>query len=385
MSHQQYVTTLGELTGRVLSVKPNLPPTMAQDFINDAIRVICDRKQDWTGLFVERDLYVPPIYSTGNVTMTQGSDHVTGTGTAWDVSTTVNTNIPAGISRTGYQACVPASMTGITVDTMLYVTDGSSTEIVYVKSTTSTSFTATFNQFFNPGATVTVSNLAGRQLKLGYTYPVYTVMAVVSPTELIIDNPWHAATLTSSGYEIKKMYYTMEPGLKSIVSIIDPTQGIPPLRVNIPAQGINRIDPQRSATGFPQLFATRGPNANGNMQYELWPASQTERQLRAMINLQPPKLTSEGDFIPAFMNPTVIFNYAASIAKRTRMSVDDPYYDLAASQTYMQLFEVGFDYMVVAHDQLTGTDLSWTYGTYGLPGGADWERSHSWDAWAGNV
>lgn len=366
------------MVGRVLSIKPPLPPTLATDFVNDSIRVLMDRKPNWSGLIKFKSIYVPPILNTGTVSMVQGSDNVTVSGTTWPVSDVVNTTIPATIARTGLQVVVPASMDGIDVDTLLYVDSAGTPEIVAVKSITSTSFTARFVNFHNPGCTITSSSLSGRQLKLGATYPIFTINAVTSTTTMTISQKWLAADL-SNGYQIARLYYTIDPGLKSLISMVDQSQGIPPLGVNMPVQYLDRVDPQRTATGYPQVFASKGSDANGNMQYELWPSPQSARQLTCTYVQQPAPMVADDDFLPDFVNPSVVFQYAASMAWGTKIGTDDIYFDPQISRMHYDLFERGFSEMCKADDEKSANGVQWSNQWNGI-GGSNWNQNHSIDA-----
>ena len=373
---QQYYETLGSLVGRVRAIKPNTPATLAQDFANDRIRAVLDRQPGWSGLWAETIMYVPNPYSQGLVTMNQNSTTVNGTGTNWPVDDVVNTTISAGILRTGYQIVTPASMDGITTDTYLYVDAGGDPEIVSVIEVRPTSFLAIFNKTHSTGCTVTSSSYSGRQLRLGNTFPVFTVEAIVSPTQLITDMPWYATSMVDSAYFIWKMYYTISPDIKMLLAVLDQAQGIPPLRIDVPILELNRIDPQRSATGYPQLIANRGTNHNGNIQWELWPRAQSERQLRVFYFKQPPKLVSEGDRIPSFMNPTVLFHGMMADAYRTKIGPDDVYFNQNIALDYERRFEQGIQDMMLADDEKLSQRYS-NMGQYIGFGGANWRKDHA--------
>lgn len=381
MAHQQYNTTLKEMVGRVLGMKPNLPPTLAEGFINDCLRNLVDRRLNWTGLVKHSTIYIPDIITTGSIAMVQNSDNITVTGTTWPVSDVVNSTIPGVINRLGLQTVVPASMDGIDVDTLLYVDATGNPEIVAVLSVTSNSFTAKFTRFHNSGSTITCSSLSNRQIKLGVTYPIYTILAVTSTTTATIDLKWFATNL-SLGYTITKMYYTIDPAVKTLISVIDQSQGIPPLAINKAVQWLNRIDPQRMATGYPQAFANRMPNDSGNMVYEVWPSPQSPRQLSAIWIQQPGYLSADDDLIPPFINPSVIFYYATAMAWGTRVGLTDQYFDPAISNKWMLQYEYQLNEAIKADDEKGGTGVQWDDGAWGI-GGADWNRSHSIDALVG--
>lgn len=382
-----YYETLGSLVGRVRAIKPAIPATLAQDFANDRIRTVLDRQPQWSGLFAETIMYVPEPYNTGGVDMTQGSRHVTGVdGASWPVDDVVNTTIPAGIIRTGYQVVTPASMDGITADTYLYVDGAGTPEVVHVIAVRPTSFVAIFNEFHNAGCTMTSSSFTGRQLRLGNTFPIFTIEAVVSPTELITDLTWEATSSSGNGYTIAKMYYTLATDIKSLLCVLDQAQGVPPLRIDVPIIELNRIDPQRSATGYPQIIANRGTNANNNIQWELWPRAQDERQLRVMYFKQPPKLVSEGDMIPAFMNPTVLFHGMMADAYRTKIGENDPLYNQNLGWDYEKRFEEGVYKMMQLDDEYLQQRYSnlgnyWGYGGANMQKSMDYSQYGGWGGW----
>ncbi len=334
-------------------------------------------------MFSETIMYVPENYNTGGVDMTQGSAHVTGVdGASWPVDDVVNSTIPAGIIRTGYQVVTPASMDGITNDSYLYVDASGTPEVVHVIATRPTSFIAVFNQFHNADCTITASSFCGRQLRLGNTFPVFTIEAVVSETELITDLTWEATSSYGNGYVIAKMYYTLATDIKSLLCVLDQAQGVPPLRIDVPILELNRIDPQRSATGYPRIIANRGTNANNNIQWELWPRSEGQRQLRVIYFKQPQKLVSEGDMIPAFMNPTVLYYGMMAEAYRTKIGDDDQQYNQNLGMDYERRFVEGVYTMMQLDDEYLQQRYS-NLGNYWGYGGANFAQNHDFSQFSG--
>jgi len=78
-SNQQ---NFGEIIGEILSWAPHCPVPMIQNFINNAARVYYARR-NWYGIYVKGQMISPGYYSTGTVTLTQGSAVVVGNGTGW--------------------------------------------------------------------------------------------------------------------------------------------------------------------------------------------------------------------------------------------------------------------------------------------------------------
>lgn len=85
MGTQTVLTQLSfrQMTGEILAVNPDIPPNLAQRFINNCYRRIIDRR-DWKATFTEGVISSPGITSPGGtVSVTNGSNTVTGTGTNW--------------------------------------------------------------------------------------------------------------------------------------------------------------------------------------------------------------------------------------------------------------------------------------------------------------
>lgn len=75
----------GQVTGRVNGYVTHCSPSVIQNIINNVVRRIYDRRQ-WYGNFRSGYINVPGYYSTGTVSLVQGSNIVTGNGTAFTPS-----------------------------------------------------------------------------------------------------------------------------------------------------------------------------------------------------------------------------------------------------------------------------------------------------------
>ena len=86
---QPYVNQMnfGQLVGRVNGYNPSCSPSVVQNLINNVVRRVYDRRSGrWYGLMTKGQLVAPGFYSTGTITVTQGSDIVTGVGTTFTPS-----------------------------------------------------------------------------------------------------------------------------------------------------------------------------------------------------------------------------------------------------------------------------------------------------------
>ncbi len=387
MAHQVYGNnSAGEVIGRIKSLKMAAPSTVILDWINDRIRYIIDRKPFWSGQIRETILYIPTPYTTGTLAFTQNSSNVTGTGVTWPIDDAVNTTVANGVVRLGLNTITPASMDGITPETYLYVDSAGDPEVVGVTSIGPNSFTAYFTKFHNQGCTLTSSSYAGLQIKLANTLPVFSIAAVTSATTLIMDQPWKNTASSGNSYSIRRMYTTIAPDIKGLIAVTDPAQGIPPLRTNVTIMELNRWDPQRSSIGYPQCLAFRSPSTiTGNIQYEIWPATQTDRQLRVIYSGQPAKLVSEQDRIPFFISPTVLFNGVMATALSVRIGQEDINYDPAMARDYERKFQEELDNMILVDEEHSATmwGTQFSNSSIGAFGGATFWASHDFDVLSG--
>jgi hypothetical protein len=365
------------MTGRIRQVKPNAAPSAIRDFLNDRIRFLMDSQPFWADLVSRGVLSMPAAYTAGTITLTNGSVTVTGTGTSWATNDISNTTIPLGIPEKGVLTVAPASMAGIVTDSFLYIDAGGTPEAVAVLETTPTTFAARFTSVHNQNCAVTQSSLAGLQLKLGATYPVFTVRAVHSSTELETDIAWGTTTLTGASYQLLKCYFSIAPDLKDILNVWDAAQGRP-LLFHKPQDWLNVRDPQRQATGFPMALVDHSPSEGGSMQYELWPHQPIAYQVPILYARQWPMLKNPTDRPPSFINPSCIIDGAIADALRIRNSataeMPDPYFDPKTAAIYEAKFQAEMQASLNANESKMMT----VYQTYSdmwsaSPGGSYWQ------------
>jgi hypothetical protein len=371
----QFAITLQELVGSIRQVKDNCPPTRCRDIVNQVLRTVLDFRPYWSGLLKTGVLSVPAAYNTGTVALTAGSAVVTGSGTNWPVTDLVNTTMPDAITEPGLHVVTPASMTGITEDVVLRVDSGADEEFVNVLAVNSTSFRAVFVKTHDESAALVSSSYVGRQLRLSASYPIYTIKAVRSATELEIDLPWAGASLSGQSYNIEKRYYTFAHDAKDILWCFDPVQPRE-LDLHYPQERLNREDPQRAQSGDPYLISDVRATDSGNMQYELYPFPSSARQLPFMYVRQWPDLKKNSDMLPPFLNPNVILYGAYSMALRTKQLDKDPFYDPASANFYETKFREELNAAANADDGKCQQMLTYERGRYGMSMGANWNQSH---------
>lgn len=357
---QQFTMTLGEARGFIRRLKPNIDPNLVDDFINQQVRSVLDRRI-WAGTVRSGALRVAAAYSTGQIALTAGSDVVTGTDTAWPVSDVVNTTLAAAIQETGMQAVSLTSGAGVTPDTMLLVGTGSAAEVVPVLEVVGNRIRADFQKTHSSGATVTVSSLAGRQLRMGNAYPTYTVKAVTSSTSLTLDVPWAGEAISGTSYSLLTLYLGLPSNLKHLMVAVDPVQPLM-LQISLPIDHLNAIDPRRSATGPPVMLVPIPPSLAGNMRVEVYPPQTNARQIYVIYAIQWKELRRDGDLLPPFINPNVFLYAAASLALMQKQpGGKDPFYDPVTANSYFARAERELQAAMIADEGKMQTQLTQEY------------------------
>jgi hypothetical protein len=323
------------LRGRVMNARPGLNPDFVTHAINDRLRWVLDQRIYWADLLKFGILSFPDPYSSGTISISTGSNVVLGSGTNWPVNDVVNTTIPDGVADFGYVEAFPASMSGITANSLLYVDAGGDPEVVPVVEVRRNSFVGNFTKQHNPGCSVWQSSLANLQLRTGQSYPVFTVSAVQAPDVLLTSVAWGGPPISGQTYVIKLMYVTLAPDLKAVLAMKDEQTGYP-VRLHVSLEEADCRDPKRMMVAGNPFFAMvdLGANDQGNMLYEVWPAPSNARQFSYAYLRKWPDLVKDTDRPPPFINPSILVYGALADAKMMRVSADDPYYDPAGAQYY---------------------------------------------------
>ncbi len=108
--------TLQKMARQVLAYCPSVPYSLAQQWITDRYRTITENIL-WSFKIGQGTFYTPAAYSTGTITMTNGSNVVTGSGTTFTAGM-----VGEQLSLQGFVFTITAfsSTTSITIDTIWY-------------------------------------------------------------------------------------------------------------------------------------------------------------------------------------------------------------------------------------------------------------------------
>lgn len=97
--------------------------------------------------------------------------------------------------------------------------------------------------------------MIGRQIRLaGYGFPYYTIVAVLSATSLLIDQPWSGPDQTNVTYQINQIWYPVPSDWGAWYSITSPKDGYR-LWTTVTEDELNVLDPQRTTSGQTYVVA----------------------------------------------------------------------------------------------------------------------------------
>jgi hypothetical protein len=107
-------SSLRQMMGEILQWTPDTDPQVVKRMIQDTYRRVVDSRPFY-GTLVKGQVTVPNAYTTGTVSVTNGNDSVTGTGTTW-TNSMVGEQFRIGFSTPIYTITNVLSPTSLTLD-----------------------------------------------------------------------------------------------------------------------------------------------------------------------------------------------------------------------------------------------------------------------------
>lgn len=107
--------TFGQIWNRVLLFAPDLPPVLAQEFVKNTYRVVLG-DHSWMATRKDAELLLPNQYTTGTVTVVNGSPTITGSGTAFTTAMIGRQLIFSGLAPFYTITAVDAGAQTLTID-----------------------------------------------------------------------------------------------------------------------------------------------------------------------------------------------------------------------------------------------------------------------------
>lgn len=203
--------------------------------------------------------------------------------------------------------------------------------------------------------------LVGQQLRVGYSYPIYNIIAVNTGSQQItLDLPWGSPSQSTLSYFIAQYYYSF-PNIKYFYSVKN-LQLMYRMITNVSQSLLENWDPSRLQLLYPWIVATMPPDSSGNYRIEMWPAPSSPQAFPYIAYTQPPNLVEDSDPFPAFIRSDVV--EAGAIAEiLLHNPKNNPGYSEASalnmSARFSKQFEFEMEKAVQADEALFRQDTLW--------------------------
>jgi len=260
-------------------------------------------------------------------------------------------------------------------------------QVVAPQATTQGQVTATLGSDIIVGTgTAWTQALVGRQFRIGYNNPIYTIIAVddtASPQTLQLELQWGSPNITS-GYFIIQNYFNFGPNIKYLKCMTNMQLGYK-FYLHSTQDELNTIDVWRQNQNFPYISAGFPMSPDGSYIQELYPASWIQQAFPFMAYVQPSNLVNDSDPFPPYFRADVIIKDAIAEALVIGGPKNNKYYDAAESRNKRQDFEGELLRMANADENLYRTEFT-KMGEdmpYFQTGGAYWAAVHGVSAGSG--
>lgn len=165
------------------------------------------------------------------------------------------------------------------------------------------------------------ASMVGRAFQSGLHNPIYTIVAVVGPTELTLEHEWGGPDGTGQRYEIFLAYVTVPADFHSFISVWDPNFNWQ-LNLDVTQEELNRYDAQR-ANQASSSYAVVNYNYSVDPaispplpRYELWPHKKEQYTYPFLYASRPDDLEDPGATLPRFIRGDVLLEMALAEAAR---------------------------------------------------------------------
>jgi len=371
----------GEMVRSVLLDYPHYDEAIIKRKINDHLRELIARRP-WSGLVKRGMLDISAEYNTGTLTVTNGDTEITGTATAWPVSDVASTTITEDILDRGrIQSVVVAALTGLKAGQWIVIDAAQSAEeavFIMAVNADETSITARFENLHSSGAAITVSSLAGRQMKIAADNPLYTVTGVTSATTLLVDFPWAGVSATTQSYSLSQAFVSFGHDCKQLLTVVN-LQSHWQLRTDLSKDYLDIRDPRRTTTQSTYMCVFHETDPSGAPLWELYPRPTSKAEFVYFYVKQWQPLTDDNDFLPNGIRSDVVLMRVRGEAARWpgHRKVDGGiYYDPNASKLYLQESEFALQRMMVDDDNTSVMTAFYDYRNWRL--GDQYYRDHDW-------
>lgn len=258
-------------------------------------------------------------------------------------------------------------------------------QLIAPQAVTTGQATTTLGEYTVQGTgTSWTTDLIGRQFRIGYNNPIYTITDVdVTAQTLTLELPWGSPSVTS-GYFIIQYYFNFGPNVKYVKTMVNMQLGYK-FDLHATQDTLNTLDPWRQTQNFPYISAGMPLAADGSYLQELYPASWIQQAFPFMAYIQPPNVVNDSDNLPPYMRLDIVAKDGIAEALVIGGPKKNQYYDPGESQRKRSEFEGELMRLAVSDDNLYRTDVV-KFGEdlpYYNPGGALWNAQHAVSAGGG--
>jgi len=218
-------------------------------------------------------------------------------------------------------------------------------------------------------------DMVGYQFRIGFSTPIYTITNVISPNQLQVDLAWGAPSQSGTSYQVFNNIVSFGANIKRLYTVVNQQQGYR-LKLNIPQEVLNIYDTWRTTTGWTYIVANYAPSADGQPQYELYPAPTFQQSFPFLAFTQPQDLVNDGDF-PALSVRSDVIMYGSIPHALLFRGKTNKYYDPQTAMYFTKQFEAELQSNKMNDNDLYQRDLMWEYDKYPFTQfGSDWFQSH---------
>ena len=132
------------------------------------------------------------------------------------------------------------------------------------------------------------------------------------------------------------------------------------LWTNVPQNLLENWDPSRLQFMYPRVLASMPPDVNGNTQFEMWPAPNTQQAFPYLAYVYPDNLTADTDNFPAFTRIDVIKARVIAEVLRYRPKQNSAYSEATAltlAEQKIKEYEMGMQSAIQADESLWRQDI----------------------------
>lgn len=174
-------------------------------------------------------------------------------------------------------------------------------------------------------------NVIGRQFRIGYNTPRYTITAMDAAAQVLtLDLPWAGVNYTGVGYLIQQAYFNLGVNIKYVHTAVNLMQAWR-LNLGYNQQSLDAIDPWRMQIFQPTTLAQMPAGPRGEYLVELWPLPAIAQGMPFVACVQPPNLLDDFDSLPPYIRTDIVTKFGIAEAKVHRGPKFNKYYDLQES------------------------------------------------------